>query len=116
MGVVYRAFDPRLRRHVALKLMLQRATAADLGRFRDEARVTAQFQHPSIVPIYDIGQTNSGEIYYTMRLVHGPTLAQLVDEQTSSDSRPSVAGARGVDAVQASPRVCDRVPRGQLRQ
>jgi serine/threonine protein kinase len=41
--------------------------------------VTAQLQHPSIVPIYDIGQTKSGEIYYTMRLVRGPTLAQLVD-------------------------------------
>ena len=87
MGVVYRAFDSRLCRHVALKLMLQRATAADLGRFRDEARVTAQLQHPSIVPIYDIDQTNSGEIYYTMRLVHGPTLAQLVDEH-----RAQIAG------------------------
>ena len=87
MGVVYRAFDPRLYRHVALKLMLQRATAADLGRFRDEARVTAQLQHPSIVPIYDIGQTDSGEIYYTMRLVRGQTLAQLVDEH-----RAEVAG------------------------
>ena len=69
MGVVYRAFHPRLRRHVALKLMHQRSTAVNLRRFRDEAQVTAQLQHPSIVPIYDVGQTKSGEIYYTMRLV-----------------------------------------------
>ena len=80
MGVVYRAFDPRLRRRVALKLMLHIASASTLRQFRDEAQVTAQLQHPSIVPIYDVGQTNSGEIYYTMRLVRGPTLKQLVDE------------------------------------
>lgn len=80
MGVVYRAFDPRLRRRVALKLMLHVASASTLRQFRDEAQVTAQLQHPSIVPIYDVGQTNSGEIYYTMRLVRGPTLKQLVDE------------------------------------
>ena len=80
MGVVYRAFDPRLRRHIALKLMHQEATAANLTRFRDEAQVTAQLQHPSVVPIYDIGQAESGEIYYTMRLVRGQTLAEVVSE------------------------------------
>ena len=83
MGVVYRAFDPRLNRHVDLKLMLHTATPSNLGHFREEAQVTAQLQHPSIVPIYDVGQTESGEIYYTMRLVRGPTLAQLVDEHRS---------------------------------
>ena len=87
MGVVYRTFDPRPRRHVALKLMLHRATAANLRRFRDEAQVTAQLQHPSIVPIYDAGQSASGEIYYTMRLVRGPTLAEVVAEH-----RTRVAG------------------------
>ena len=87
MGVVYRAFDPRLRRHIALKLMHQEATAANLTRFRDEAQVTAQLQHPSIVPIYDIGQAKNGEIYYTMRLVRGQTLAEVVWEH-----RAQVAG------------------------
>ena len=80
MGVVYRAFDPRLRRHIALKLMHLEATAANLTRFRDEAQVTAQLQHPSVVPIYDIGQAESGAIYYTMRLVRGQTLAEVVSE------------------------------------
>ena len=87
MGVVYRAFDPRLRRHIALKLMHQEATAANLTRFREEAQVTAQLQHPSIVPIYGIGQTKSGEIYYTMRLVRGQTLTEVVSEH-----RAHVAG------------------------
>ena len=83
MGVVYLAFDPRLNCHVALKLMLHTATPSNLWRFREEAQVTAQLQHPSTVPIYDVGQTESGELYYTMRLVRGPTLAQLVDEHRS---------------------------------
>ncbi len=88
MGVVYRAFDPKLRRHIALKLMHLEATATNLTRFRDEAQVTAQLQHPSIVPIYDIGQAKTGEIYYTMRLVLGRTLAEVVSEH-----RARVTGA-----------------------
>ena len=51
MGVVYLAFDPRLNCHVALKLMLHTATPSNLWRFREEAQVTAQLQHPSTVPI-----------------------------------------------------------------
>ncbi len=80
MGVVYRAYEPALRREVALKLLRRVPSEANLQRFREEAQVTAQLQHPGIVPVYAIGETDDGHVYYTMRLVRGPTLEEVVSE------------------------------------
>jgi serine/threonine protein kinase len=81
MGVVYRARDEELHRDVALKVL--KAQIADdpklAARFLAEAEVTAQLQHPSIVPVYDVGRTPEGHVFYTMRLVTGRTLDELLD-------------------------------------
>jgi serine/threonine protein kinase len=79
MGIVYRARDESLGRLVALKVLQRRLRDdAELhARFVDEARVTAQLQHPAIVPVFDVGATPDGLVYYTMRLVEGRTLADL---------------------------------------
>jgi serine/threonine protein kinase len=81
MGIVYRALDQWLGRQVALKV-LKRGRAEDEDddttvRFLDEARLTAKLQHPAIVPVFDLGQTDDGRAFYTMRLVEGRTLADL---------------------------------------
>lgn len=81
MGVVYRAFEPTLRREVALKLLGRRPTPRNVRRFRDEAQVTAQLQHPGIVPVYAIGLTPDEGLYYTMRLVRGATLERVVQDR-----------------------------------
>jgi serine/threonine-protein kinase len=77
MGVVYRAFQVRLQRRVALKMMLTGPLASrqEVLRFQREAELVAQLRHPNIVPIYEVGDVG-GQPYYTMELIDGPTLAQ----------------------------------------
>ncbi len=79
-GRVYRVRDLNLERVVALK-MLDPQMTLDPGvveRFRREAQLAARLQHPHVVDIYDIGG-RYGLVWYTMELVEGPNLAQLVE-------------------------------------
>jgi serine/threonine-protein kinase len=78
MGVVYKAWDPRLKRLVALKTLLQgeRASAADRGRFGFESEAAAKLAHPNIVPVYEVGEFGAeGQPYFCMQYVEGTTLA-----------------------------------------
>jgi hypothetical protein len=79
MGVVYKAWDPRLKRYVALKMMLggEYATAVELSRFRGEAQAAAGLSHRNIVPVYQVGAAD-GLLYFCMKLVEGSTLGTRV--------------------------------------
>lgn len=79
-GRVYRVRDLHLEREVALKVLHPQLTQdpAVVERFRREAQLAARLNHTNIVRIYDIGG-RSGLIWYTMELVNGPSLAQLVE-------------------------------------
>ena len=73
---VWAAFDPALKREVAVKVLrpdLAHA-AGFLERFRREAEAAARLRHPNIVPIYGIGE-REGVVYFTMPLVRGESLA-----------------------------------------
>src|SRR6266496_636961 len=79
MGEVYRARDSRLGREIAIKV-LPPEVAADpgrLARFEQEARSASALNHPNIVTIHDVGQTNSIS-YISMELVEGTTLRELL--------------------------------------
>jgi len=82
-GWVYRAFDPTLRREVAIKLpraeRLQ--TPSDRSRFLNEARAAATIRHPHVVPVHEIGEME-GIPFIVMGYVPGPTLATVLDERT----------------------------------
>lgn len=81
MGVVYRAIQERLNRTVALKTLniLASLEHSARDRFQSEARLAAQLQHPNIVQIYEIG-ADAGVPYFSMELVEGGTLAQVLKE------------------------------------
>jgi serine/threonine-protein kinase len=72
MGTVYRAFDRKLDREVALKVVqLPLGNEEDLDRLLREARVLARLEHPGIVPVHDAGLLPDGRAYYAMKLVRG---------------------------------------------
>lgn len=79
-GRVYRVRDLHLERMVALKVLhpLLTQDPSVVERFRREAQLAARLNHAQIVDIYDIGG-RSGLIWYTMEMVDGPNLAQLVE-------------------------------------
>src|SRR6059036_1147428 len=79
MGVVYRAQDMRLRRHVAIKILPAEFSADRdrLHRFEREARSASALNHPNIVTIYELGQDGSTH-YIAMELVEGKTLRELL--------------------------------------
>ncbi|MBA4065820.1 MAG: hypothetical protein C0501_19295 [Isosphaera sp.] len=80
MGVVYRARDAGLARDVAVKLLLARFPAGGPAarRFADEARITAQLQHPGVPPVHDLGSLPDGRPFLAMKLIKGRTLADLL--------------------------------------
>lgn len=81
-GRVYRVRDLQLERMVALKVLHQTMIQdpESVERFRREAQLAARVTHPNIVSIYDIGG-RSGLWWYTMELVEGANLAQLVEKE-----------------------------------
>jgi tetratricopeptide (TPR) repeat protein len=76
MGDVYLAYDPKLDRRVALKLMNERAASPTMAaRFAREAQAVARLSHPNVVAIYDAGEFG-GRVYLAMEFVEGQTLAE----------------------------------------
>lgn len=90
-GAVWRANDTKLGRRIAVK-QLGRRLAKDnesRRRFISEARVTAQLEHPGIVPVYDISNQDDEHAYYTMRLIQGQTLAEAIESLHRLDPKSS---------------------------
>ncbi|MEO8495171.1 MAG: serine/threonine-protein kinase [Planctomycetota bacterium] len=80
LGMVFRADDRGLSREVAVKFI--RSTLAEdtesRARFRLEAEITSRLEHPGIVPVYGLGDTGRGELFYAMRFIQGQTLEDSI--------------------------------------
>lgn len=96
MGVVYRVYDTDLRRNLAMKVLRigvgsTTGSATSMGsllvrRFLEEAQVTSQLDHPSIVPLHELGVDGDGRIYFTMRVVRGKDFQSIVQEMSEGES------------------------------
>ena len=76
MGAVYKAWDRGLRRWVGLKVLLATSTPELVQRFRREAETAAAIQHPNIVPIYDVGESEDRP-FLVMKFVEGSTISGM---------------------------------------
>jgi hypothetical protein len=113
MGDVYRAFDTRLNRRVAIKIMRNDSTTdtVDVERFLREARAASALNHPNIVTIHDVGETGEGGYYIVQELVDGRVLRKLVGQAPADPDR----GRRQAGGARADGRACrgHRAPRHQ---
>ena len=104
MGDVYRAFDSRLERPVALKLLGERLSDDEGFRERmlTESRIAAGLDHPNVVPIYEAGEAD-GRLFIAMRYVEGTDLKALLRREGALAPGRAVAIASQVaDALDAA--------------
>ena len=82
MGAILEASDCKLGRTIAVKVMLSEAGFSEeqKQRFIQEAAVLGRLEHPNIVPIHDLGLDSDGQLYYTMKLVKGVTLQDILND------------------------------------
>jgi serine/threonine-protein kinase len=82
MGAVHAVVDRRLLRTMARKALAdqRRHDRAAVRRFVEEAQITGQLDHPNIVPVHQLGCDAAGQLFFTMKLVRGKTLATLLRE------------------------------------
>jgi len=99
MATVYLAEDLKHRRKVALKVLRPELSAILGGeRFLQEIEVTANLQHPNILPLYDSGEAGSF-LYYVMPYVEGETLRDKLDREKQITLEETVAIAKAVAAA-----------------
>jgi len=84
MGTVYLAEDLKLGRRVAIKVMnVADPSGALAARMVREAHIVALLEHPSIVPIHDVGTLDDGRVFYAMKLVQGNRLDEAAKVMVS---------------------------------
>jgi Tfp pilus assembly protein PilF len=85
MGVVLRAHDSSFDRPLAIKVLLApcQPGADQERRFLEEAGITGRLQHPGIPPAHEVGRLADGRPYFSMKLIEGRTLADLLAERTT---------------------------------
>lgn len=96
-GIVYLAYDDQLERHVAIKVAnpARPMSSVESAAYLSEARYVASLDHPSIVPVHDVGATSEVQFYVVSKFIEGHPLSERIQE-----SRPSpVDSARLVAAV-----------------
>src|SRR5438270_783730 len=103
MGVVYRAYDLRLRREVAIKLLAAEIANHDHSRERvlAEARATSSLNHPAVVTIYEVKEED-GRVFIVMELLRGRTLRSIVSGAPNDPRSLSRIGAQIADGLAAA--------------
>ncbi len=100
MGEVYRAFDTRLKRFVAVKVLPGEISDDPRlrARFEREARAVAALSHPNIVTVFDFGES-AGKLYIAFELIDGQTLQQRLSTRTMPVDEVLDAAAQIADGL-----------------
>jgi len=104
MGVVYAAYDPKLDRKIALKLVLGISPQqSSLQRLLREAQALARLSHPNVVSVHDVGSVGN-QLFIAMEFVEGVTLSEWILEERTFEERLDVlrAAGRGLAAAHAA--------------
>ena len=111
LGVVSIAHDYELKRQVALKQMKHKlANDPDCrSRFVFEAKLNGSLEHPSVVPVYGLGEEANGNPFYAMQFVDGPTLESAIKDYHSGDYPHSSKGTRLIQLLKNFTDVCNAV-------
>ena len=102
MGAVILARDKAIQRELAVKVMRPQIADSEEHRLRflEEAQVTGQLEHPNIVPIHELGKDAEGNLYFTMKLVKGKSLGEIIEEIKGAEG----ASRKGAKAQSESER------------
>ncbi len=95
VGVIMKGRDVDLGRDVAIKMLQSEHTErpAMVQRFIEEAQIAGQLQHPSILPVYELGLRADDQPFFTMKLIRGKTLSALLDDRRDpADGRGQLLG------------------------
>ena len=116
MGAILKGRDVDLGRDLAVKVLLEshQGNPEVVRRFIEEAQIGGQFQHPGIVPVYELGAFADRRPYFAMKLVKGQTLAALLAERCLRRRSTSLQRQRRAQRTEPSLRlrlVEDRDPR-----
>ena len=84
---IYSSFDKSSGRNIAMGMLTDYEASEEIKeRFIYEARITANLEHPNIVPVHEIGYDKSDNPYFTMKLIEGETLGQIINELHSNNA------------------------------
>ena len=91
-------------RDVAMAKLLNTNDPEQVDRFIKEARLTASLQHPNIMPLYDMGTNEQGDPFFTMKLIKGQSLDELVNSLNKKEDQRSLQ-----ERVQIFMKICDAI-------
>ena len=99
LGAVYRATESELNREVAVKFIHRNlvSNAESCERFSLEAEVTGRLEHPGVVPLYGLGRTDHGRLFYYMRYIDGETLDDAIIRFHRTRPKRGAMGIHSVD-------------------
>jgi len=88
MAIVFVAYQRTLKRHIALKVLpKQLMTRKTAERFQMEAESAAILSHPNIIPVYEVGETETF-LFFSMQLVEGKSVARMIEMAKRTCCRP----------------------------
>ncbi len=103
MGQILQIRDEEVGREMAAKVIKSQDDPLAVAALLREAKITGQLEHPNIVPLHELGMTDEGRIYFTMKRIEGADLAQLLDPGVEQE------GPTLFEYLQIFVKICDAI-------